>query len=196
MKRDPGRLVGAIAGLWATLAGACATTAEATAVTPPPESFVGWTMDFEADRLDREGSLRLADLHGKVVLVDMFASWCVPCRDAIPAWGALRERLGADRIEVVGVAIDGERDMALDFVAEVTPSFPTVWDRTGDIQRRYPTENLPTLFMVDQTGIVRFVHVGFQDDAAAVVEARVLELLGRQSVQVNGAPTTRAPSAR
>jgi|GEM_PF-1792565 len=185
MKRDSRVLFGAIVVL---LGGGCASAGDTTKVTPPsppPESFVGWTMDFEADRLDQAGTLRLADLHGKVVLVDMFASWCVPCRDAVPAWGALRERLGADRVEVVGGAVDGDRDLALEFVSEVAPRFPTVWDRTGDIQRRYPVDNMPTLFMVDQAGIVRFVHVGFMADAPAEVEARVLELL-----------TTRASTAR
>ncbi len=144
---------------------------------PSPESFIGETMSFEAERLDAPGTLRLSDLRGKVVLIDVFASWCVPCRDAVPAWGELRARIG-DELAVVGVAIDGERAMALGFIDEVAPRFPTVWDARGDIMARYPVENMPTLFMLDRDGVVRFVHVGFQPDAPAVVEAHVRALLG------------------
>jgi len=141
------------------------------------ESFVGETMEFTAERLDVAGSLRLADLRGKVVLVDVFASWCVPCRDAVPAWGELLARVGDDQMQVVGVAIDDDRDMAQGFVDEVMPRFPTVWDARGAIMARYPVRQMPTLFVLDQTGVVRFVHIGFQPDAAAEIEARVRSLL-------------------
>lgn len=169
-------VVGVIGVVVAGLSSGCASAPVDR--TPSPESFIGQTMDFEAERLDAPGSLRLADLRGKVVLIDVFASWCVPCRDALPAWGELRARIG-DELAVVGVATDGEREMALDFIAEVGPQFPTVWDGRGEIMARYPVESMPTLFMLDKQGVVRFVHVGFQADAPALIEAHVRALLGQ-----------------
>jgi thiol-disulfide isomerase/thioredoxin len=56
---------------------------------------------------DAEGKVRtLADWHGKVVLLNLWATWCVPCRKEMPALDRLQEELGSDRFEVVAVSVD------------------------------------------------------------------------------------------
>ena len=148
-------------------------------------------MDLEAERLDVPGVLRLADLRGKVVLVDVWASWCVPCRDALPAWAELRTRLGNDQFEVVGVSVDDERELAVGFVAELAVGIPMVWDgpgsqtsavgdSAGSLMQRFPVTTMPTAFLLDQQGVVRYVHRGFEPTSAADIEARVRALLGPQ----------------
>ena len=148
----------------------------ASAPTDPMQAYIGHRLSLFADRLDTEGGFALSDLRGKVVLVDVFASWCVPCRDAVPAWRDLRASNGG-ALEVVAVSIDGERAMAEDYFAEVTPGFPMVWDRHGTFTGSYPIENLPTLFLLDREGIVRHVHVGFNETTAAEIALRVRDLL-------------------
>jgi thiol-disulfide isomerase/thioredoxin len=155
--------------LWAGCAHAPPTSA--------PVPVLGRAMELEAERLDGDGRLRLSDLRGRVVLVDVWASWCVPCREAIPEWTALRERIGATRFEVVGVSIDAAREEAVAFAAELAPVFPVVWD-DGRFMRDFPIETMPTMFLLDRAGRVRFVHEGFEADTAGTIETEVRMLLG------------------
>lgn len=149
------------------------------ATARPRPDPVGRDLDFEAVRLDAAGRLQLSSLRGKVVLVDVWTSWCVPCREALPVWGALRERLGDPRFEVVGVSIDDERAMAEDFVAELRAPFPMVWD-DGALAKRFAIEELPTLFLVDGRGVVRWSHAGYDGDTEAQVEVEVRRLLASE----------------
>lgn len=163
-------------GLWVAMVMSLAACASAPARPDP----VGHDLDFEAERLDEPGRLRLSELRGKLVLVDVWTSWCVPCREALPVWGALRQRIGDARFEVVGVSIDDDRAMAADFVAELGAAapmgFPMVWD-DGAVARRLAIEELPTLFLVDGDGVVRWVHAGFDEGTEALVEGAVQRLL-------------------
>lgn len=166
----------------AALVAGCATA------RPRPDP-VGRDLDFEAARLGADGRLQLASMRGKVVLVDVWTSWCVPCREALPVWGALRERLGDPRFEVVGVSIDDERAMAEDFAVELGAPFPMVWD-DGALVRRFAIEELPTLFLVDGEGVVRWSHAGFDGDTEAQVEVEVRRLLAGEIDDVGSKRTS------
>ena len=157
---------------------ACASGA-ATKDRPTPGGAlpaIGRMMDFEALRLDDGQRLRLSDLRGRVVLVDVWASWCAPCREAIPAWTTLRARLDPTRFEVVGVSTDEEPQAATRFWTELAPTFPMVWD-DGQLMASFPVETMPTAFLLDASGVVRYVHEGFVAGTEAIIEAEALKLL-------------------
>jgi thiol-disulfide isomerase/thioredoxin len=126
------------------------------------------------------GSFDLTSLRGKVVLVDFWASWCEPCRTALPALDAMARRYRDAGLVVVGVDIDGSRQSADRFLAERVPQ-PTLtllYDGDGKMMSRLGASGMPALYLVDRTGVVRRVDAGYTPDHLRDVERSVAELLG------------------
>jgi cytochrome c biogenesis protein CcmG/thiol:disulfide interchange protein DsbE len=108
---------------------------------------------FELPRFE-EGTLSLASLRGQYVLVNFWASWCIPCRDEAPllerAWREYRAR----GLVVVGVNIQDLEPEARKFIAEFKVSYPNVRDRDGRVSRAYGTTGVPESFFIDREGRV------------------------------------------
>jgi cytochrome c biogenesis protein CcmG, thiol:disulfide interchange protein DsbE len=159
----------------------CLAGCAGTQVPPVREASVGTSLDFEAPRLAEDGMLRLSSLRGKVVVVDVWASWCVPCRASFPFYDALRRELGEGSFEVVAVSVDVERDLAVAFLHEVSAVFPVVWDEGQRLVSRWQPSSMPTAFLVDRDGVVRHVHQGFDDDSPAQLGALIRALVAAPS---------------
>ena len=128
----------------------------------------------------RGGSFDVASLHGKVVLLDFWASWCGVCRTALPALDAMARRYQAAGLVVVGIDIDGSRASADRFLAERVPN-PTLillYDRDGAMMARMGASGMPALYLVDRTGVVRRIDAGYTPEHLHDVERSVAELLG------------------
>jgi thiol-disulfide isomerase/thioredoxin len=122
------------------------------------------------------GPASLADLRGKVVVLDFWATWCGPCRDLAPALSALQARYGAQGLTVVGITVDPADTAAL-FKERVDMRYPIAIDTHADTSRTYGVSALPTLFVLDRRSVVRDVSVGYDPSHAAQVEALVKTLL-------------------
>ncbi len=117
--------------------------------------------DFVAQ--DLEGNpVSLSDLRGEVVLLNIWATWCAPCREEMPAMQRLYEELGDDGLHIVAVSIDSRRgeigaggefggDVEA-FGREMALTFPLWQDPEGDIQRVYRTTGVPESFVIDRNG--------------------------------------------
>jgi len=107
-------------------------------------------------------SVSLADHQGRVVLLNVWATWCPPCRDEIPALQTLHERHHADGLDVVGVSIDGrgERDNIRPFLDGFGVTF-TIWhDPAERITSTFRTQGVPTTFLIGRDGTLLWRHVG------------------------------------
>jgi thiol-disulfide isomerase/thioredoxin len=115
--------------------------------------------------LDEHGPGALADLRGKVVLIDFWASWCAPCRASMPALERLWQRFRAAGLEVVSVNVEGDAAKARAFAAGFRPplTFPLYVD-DGRAAAAFHADAIPHLVLVDRQGIVRLVHVGGADE--------------------------------
>ena len=105
-------------------------------------------------------TLGLRSLRGKVVLLNIWASWCDPCRDEFPLMTRLTRELAADDFAVVAVSDDVDRDAARRFLAEYEPPFATVWGR-GSLRDMLGYRGLPFTVLLDREGRVVERYIGF-----------------------------------
>jgi thiamine biosynthesis lipoprotein len=129
--------------------------------------------------------LRIADLRGKVVLVDIWATWCTPCRYSLPVYRDLFNQYRDRGLVVVGVNVD-EGDATVRTFLQGTPlPFPILRDPGGAIPSALDVHSMPTSFLIDRRGAVRLKHEGFTPGDAIVVKARVEELLAERDAVVS-----------
>jgi len=125
-------------------------------------------------------ALALDDYRGKVVLLDVWASWCAPCKQELPMLDDMARRLRGDGIEVLAVSVDQERANVVKFLkARPRWSLTIAHDPKGEIADRLAPDKMPTSYVIDRAGIVRYVNSGFEPSDAAVIERRLVEVARR-----------------
>ncbi|MBK8994372.1 MAG: TlpA family protein disulfide reductase [Myxococcales bacterium] len=118
----------------------------------------------------------LSDGAGKVMLVDFWATWCEPCKDSFPHHQALAEKY-AGQVVVVGISIDDEPGGIADFAKKNGAKFAIGWDEGQSVSGTYSPPTMPTAYIIDKSGIVRYVHAGFRKGDEAEIDAHIAELL-------------------
>ena len=125
-------------------------------------------------------ALGLGDFRGKVVLLDVWASWCGPCKQELPMLDDMAKRLRGDGVEVLAVSIDQERANVVKFLrARSRWSLTIAHDPKGEIADRLAPEKMPTSYVIDRAGIIRYVNSGFEPGDAAEIERRLTDVARR-----------------
>ncbi len=129
----------------------------------PPVTAGTVAPDFEVNNL-AGGLARLSDHSGEVVLVNIWATWCLPCREEMPSMERLYQELGEEAFEIMAVSIDTEvggvdRDgnpggNVQAFADSLGLSFPILHNPSGDIQQLYRTTGVPESFLIGRDGIL------------------------------------------
>ena len=120
-----------------------------------------------------KGRLKLAELGGKLVLLDFWASWCIPCRQSFPWLGQMQSRYGDKGLQVVAINVDEKRDDALAFLKRYPAAFPVVYDGAGNSARAYAVKAMPSSVLIGRDGKVAFVHTGFRDADKSGLESQI-----------------------
>lgn len=115
---------------------------------------------------------------GKVVIVDFWASWCVPCRRSFPWYNAMHDKYGDEGLIIVAVNLDAEREAAEEFLAEYPPRFEIVYDETKDLAREFDVVAMPTSYLIGRNGDIRERHFGFKVKKQSEYEAAIVDALG------------------
>ncbi len=117
----------------------------------------------------------LASEAGKVVIVDFWATWCDPCKESFPHYQAMLDRHGG-QLAVIGVSVDEDPSGVAQFGQQTGVKFPLAWDDGQSVSRQYSPSTMPTSFVIDKNGIVRYVHAGFRSGDESELEQRVSAL--------------------
>jgi peroxiredoxin len=136
--------------------------------------------DFRAATLDPAPRVKtLADYRGRVVLLNVWATWCAPCRVEMPSIERLHRELGPRGLAVVAVSIDdpGTDDAIREFARELGLTFEILHDAPGAIQRAYQTSGVPETFVIGPDGVIRKKVIGAADWASAANRALFARLL-------------------
>jgi cytochrome c biogenesis protein CcmG/thiol:disulfide interchange protein DsbE len=126
---------------------------------------------------DGGAPIDLGKLRGKVVYVDFWASWCVPCRASMPVVDELYRKLGPRGFAAVGINKDDRTLDAQRFLKRVPVSFPLATDVQDNVVRAFLVTAMPSGYLVDRKGVVRKVHRGYTAETAKQLEREVEELL-------------------
>jgi thiol-disulfide isomerase/thioredoxin len=128
--------------------------------------------------------VNLAALRGKVVLVNFWATWCEPCRDEMPSLDQLQRRLGQQDFKVLAVNIGEGQARIHQFLTAVPVDFTIVRDTNSAAMKAWQVRILPSSFLIDQKGLLRYQLVGDANWNNAAAQAPILELLNRSKVSV------------
>lgn len=120
-------------------------------------------------------TIQSAQYKGKVLVLDFWATWCGPCRTAMPVLERLQKELGPKGLVVLGVSSE-ETKVIDDFLAKNPLGYQVAHDPIGEMKQDYEIDKLPTLYVIDQKGIVQEVGIGAGHLAA--LEATLRRLLG------------------
>ena len=112
---------------------------------------------------------------GQVTVVTFFATWCVPCKRSLPELEKIFVGRGR-QVAVFGIDEDDEENGVREFVAYAGVTFPTKWDEDKSRAGLWKPETMPSTYVVDKHGGMRFVHAGYRegDDAAIAREVDAL----------------------
>lgn len=108
------------------------------------------------------GTVALSSMRGKVVLIDFWAQWCEPCKKELPQLDRLAKEYAGKGVAIVAVNIDKQRDNAERMVKQLGVTLPVLLDPAGSVAGTYDLPKMPTSFVVDKKGIVRYVNEGFE----------------------------------
>ncbi len=166
-------------GLAIALCSACGGSSGATrAESPGSGSMVGRQVpDMQLAALNGGKGVRLSEFRGKVVLLDIWASWCAPCKQELPLLDDMAGRLRAKGVEIVAVSIDDNREDAETFLrSRPSWSLRLAHDPDGRIPSKLQPPKMPSSYIMDRKGFVRQVNAGFERGDAQKIEKKLVEL--------------------
>lgn len=144
-------------------------------IPAPRQGFLA--PDFTLETLEGE-SISLSELQGQAVLVNLWASWCLPCQKEMPAMERMYQEYAGQGFTILAVNVTNQDSLAKaqDFVSKHALTFPIVLDRDGRVSEMYNLMALPSSFFVDRDGVIQEVVIG-GPMAEALLRTRIENIL-------------------
>jgi len=133
--------------------------------------------DFSVSRLNGDGQINLAEMKGKVIYLDFWATWCPPCRKSFPWMEEMHTRYKDDGLAIVAISVDGKQELAEKFVNETKASFITAIDSGKKTAKAYKLRAMPSSYLIDRNGNIISSHLGFRTSKTAAMEAEIKSAL-------------------
>jgi thiol-disulfide isomerase/thioredoxin len=128
-------------------------------------------------RFEGGGRIDLGALKGKVVLVDIWASWCAPCMEEMPLLDEMAGRLKQKGVQIIAVSVDEDKESAQTFLgSRPSWSLTVAHDPKGKLPEALQPGKMPSSYVVDAEGIIRYVNEGFERGDLKVLEKRLVAL--------------------
>jgi thiol-disulfide isomerase/thioredoxin len=115
----------------------------------------------------------LGPIEGKVIWVDFWASWCVPCRRSFPWMNTMHRKYGAQGLQIIAVNLDKDRALADGFLVETPAEFTLRFDPAGNLAKQFEVQAMPSSYLLDATGKILARHLGFRLSDSAEYEQTI-----------------------
>jgi thiol-disulfide isomerase/thioredoxin len=139
--------------------------------TKPSQVTPNYNFTLESNQGNK---ITLSDLKGKVVILDFWATWCPPCKAAIPKLIELYNKYQGQGLMVLGIGLD-DKDKVIKLSQEMGINYPVLFDDQVT-SKNYEIQSIPTLFVIDQKGKQVHKEVGFSEEGFKTIEEKVNEL--------------------
>ncbi len=139
-------------------------------------------LDFTLKRFPGGVPFRLSSERGQVVLLDVWATWCEPCRDSLPIYQDLQKEFGARGLRVYAINVDADARAIAPFLEELKVQLPVLQDPEGRLaEAELKVKVMPTAYLLDRRGVVRSVHEGFAEEYLQKYLAEIEALLAERA---------------
>lgn len=155
-------LAGLAAGVLMGMTVIYAIPAASRAQKPAPPATGKTVQDFVLQDLNGS-SIRLSSLRGKPVVINFWATWCVPCRDEMPLLSRFSNNL-KEKAVFIAINNDEETPVVREYVSKLGIQFPVLLDPGGKINALFYVQSYPNTFFIDSAGILRAQHIGQMDE--------------------------------
>lgn len=176
MNRSASMLPVRLTALAAALLLGCAAPALPNGRVPAPE--VGQPLpELPLRDLGSGQPLSLKSLAGRVVLLDIWASWCGPCKEELPLLDEMAGRLAGAGVEIVAVSIDEEAETVRNFLRQREKwNLRVAHDPQGKVPSELKPAKMPSSYLIDKSGVLKKIYGGFTRSDAARIENELKEL--------------------
>ena len=120
---------------------------------------------------------KLSDLTGQVVYLDFWASWCKPCRKSFPWMNQMQQKYAGQGLQIIAINLDTDKALAKTFLNKVPTQIPIIYDPQGNIASDYQLVGMPSSYLIDKNGKIRFAHKGFFTRSKPLYEQEIVLLL-------------------
>jgi len=122
-------------------------------------------------------TINLQKLKGKVVYLDFWASWCVPCRKSFPWMNDMHSRYDSKDFTIVAVNLDSSRSEAVKFLKNLPAKFDIAYDPDGKVASKYKLKVMPSSYLIDKSGALVFAHKGYRENDSNEIEKKIQKLI-------------------
>ncbi|MCU7811983.1 MAG: TlpA family protein disulfide reductase [Candidatus Thiodiazotropha sp. (ex Notomyrtea botanica)] len=122
-------------------------------------------------------NIKLSELRGQVVMINFWASWCGPCRQEMPILDQLYQRYEPMGFTLLGVNVEEDSAAAEKVLREIPVSFPVLYDSKNQVSENYQVRAMPSTFLIDRDGKVRYLHKGYKPGYEEDYQQQVRELI-------------------
>jgi peroxiredoxin len=178
------RLMRALAALCIALCAGTAVAAGSMQVGSPAPAYTAESLDG--------GTVSLDSLRGRVVLLNVWATWCPSCRDEIPFIAKLQSTESARGLQVVGISVDdaADRQQVLNALPVLGINYPVWLDPEDRIGRLHRSKGLPASVLIDRAGVVRWRHEGILRASSPGFREALAAALGSEDIARQAWPRT------
>jgi len=120
----------------------------------------------------------LAEHRGKVIYLDFWASWCVPCRESFPWMNELQNKHSKRSFEVIAINLDKDHQAAVNFLKKLGNQVTVAFDKNSATAEAYGVVGMPSSYVIDRQGNIAFSHIGFEDKHKELIEQKINGVLG------------------
>jgi thiol-disulfide isomerase/thioredoxin len=134
--------------------------------------------DFNLPVLEGNETVSLSSYKGKVVLVDFWASWCAPCKISMPLLDMLAGKY--TDFYILAINVDDEKENAVKFLRELNLSVKALYDSNKQVIEKYNVPEMPTAYLIDQYGIIQYIHSGYKEENIRKLEFALRGLVDKK----------------